>query len=51
MEKLMKISVKNNIKEATKGLSKIHKEQVPFATSNAINITLFINFLAPLSSH
>tara|TARA_R100001443_G_scaffold21181_1_gene33421 strand:- start:43 stop:666 length:624 start_codon:yes stop_codon:yes gene_type:complete len=41
MEKLMKISVKNNIKEATRGLSKIHREQVPFATSNAINMTLF----------
>jgi hypothetical protein len=37
----MRINVKNNIKEATRGLSKIHKEQVPFATSNAINITLF----------
>tara|TARA_R100000734_G_C3297787_1_gene88787 strand:+ start:485 stop:1075 length:591 start_codon:yes stop_codon:yes gene_type:complete len=37
----MKISVKNNIKEATKGLRKTHREQVPFATSNAINKTLF----------
>ena len=41
MEKLMRISIKNNIKEATRGLSKTHKEQIPFATSNAINMTLF----------
>ena len=41
MEKLMNISIKNNIKEATRGLSKTHKEQIPFATSNAINMTLF----------
>tara|TARA_R100001086_G_scaffold242119_1_gene169525 strand:+ start:193 stop:783 length:591 start_codon:yes stop_codon:yes gene_type:complete len=37
----MRISIKNNVKEATKGLSKSQKEQVPFATSNAINMTLF----------
>ena len=38
----MKINVKNNIKEVTKGLSKTHKEQIPFATSLAINATLGI---------
>ena len=37
----MRINVKNNIKEVTKGLSKTHREQIPFATSKAINITLF----------
>ena len=41
MEKSMKVNIKNNIKEATRGLSKTHKEQIPFATSNAINMTLF----------
>lgn len=37
----MRISVKDNIKEVTKGLSKTHREQVPFATASAINKTLF----------
>jgi hypothetical protein len=37
----VRINIKNNIKEATRGLSKTHKEQIPFATSNAINMTLF----------
>ena len=41
MEKSMRINIKNNIKEVTRGLSKTHKEQIPFATSNAINMTLF----------
>lgn len=41
MEKPMRISVKDNIKEVTKGLSKTHREQVPFATASAINKTLF----------
>ena len=41
MEKSMRISVKDNIKEVTKGLSKTHKEQIPFATASAINKTLF----------
>ena len=41
MEKSMRISVKDNIKEVTKGLSKTHREQVPFATASAINKTLF----------
>tara|TARA_Y100001973_G_C5026586_1_gene245878 strand:+ start:30 stop:632 length:603 start_codon:yes stop_codon:yes gene_type:complete len=41
MEKSMRVNIKNNIKEVTKGLSKTHKEQIPFATSNAINMTLF----------
>ena len=37
----MRINVKNNIKEVTRGLSKTHREQIPFATSSAINMTLF----------
>lgn len=41
MEKSMRINIKNNIKEVTKGLSKTHREQVPFATASAINKTLF----------
>ena len=37
----MKIDIKTNIKEVTKGLSKTQKKQIPFATANAINATLF----------
>ena len=42
MEESMRINIKNNIKEVTRGLSKTHKEQIPFATSLAINATLGI---------
>ena len=37
----MKIDVKTNIKEVTKDLSRTQKKQIPFATANAINATLF----------
>ena len=37
----MKIDVKTNIKEVTRGLSRTQKKQIPFATANAINTTLF----------
>jgi hypothetical protein len=37
----MKIDVKTNIKEVTKDLSRTQKKQIPFATANAINTTLF----------
>ena len=37
----MNISVKSNIKEVTRGLSKLEKKHVPKATRNAINETLF----------
>jgi hypothetical protein len=37
----MQIKVKDNIKEFTKGLSRVQKQQIPFATSVAINNTLF----------
>jgi hypothetical protein len=37
----MKIDIKTNIKEVTKDLSKTQKKQIPFATANAINTTLF----------
>tara|TARA_R110002012_G_scaffold182426_1_gene348787 strand:- start:42 stop:629 length:588 start_codon:yes stop_codon:yes gene_type:complete len=37
----MKIDVKTNIKAVTKDLSRTQKKQIPFATANAINTTLF----------
>lgn len=37
----MKISVKHDIKEATKNLSKIEKKQIPFATSKTLNQLAF----------
>ena len=37
----MKIDVKTNIKEVTKGLTKIQKKQIPFATMLALNDTAF----------
>ena len=37
----MRISVKSNIKEVTKGLSSIQKKQIPFATMLALNDTAF----------
>ena len=37
----MKISIKDNIKEATKWTTTVQKKQIPFATANAINKTLF----------
>lgn len=33
----MKISISSNIKDFTKGLKHIHKEQIPYATSRTIN--------------
>lgn len=35
------INVKSNIKEVSRGLSKFHRKQIPFATSQAINDTAF----------
>lgn len=37
----MRVNVKSNIKEVTKGITKTQKKQIPFATANAINKTLF----------
>lgn len=37
----MQIKVKDNIKEFSKGLNRLQKEQLPFATAQAINNTLF----------
>ena len=37
----MRISVKDNIKEVTKGLSKTQRKQIPFATMAALNNTAF----------
>lgn len=37
----MKVDIKTNIKEVTKDLSRDQKKQIPFATANAINTTLF----------
>ena len=37
----MQIKIKDNIKQFTKGLSKVQKKQIPFATAQAINNTLF----------
>ena len=37
----MKVSVKSNIKEITKWTTNAQKKQIPFATANAINQTLF----------
>ena len=37
----MQIKIKDNIKEFTRGLNKFQKKQIPFATSMAINSTLF----------
>jgi hypothetical protein len=38
----MQIKVKDNIKEFSKGLNRLQKEQLPFATAQAINATLGI---------
>ena len=37
----MQVSVKTNIKEITKFTTTVQKKQIPFATQNAINTTLF----------
>jgi hypothetical protein len=37
----MRINIKSNIKEVTRGLSSIQKKQVPFATMLALNDTAF----------
>ncbi len=37
----MQIKIKDNSKEFAKQLSDTHKKQIPFATSQAINTTLF----------
>ena len=37
----MRIDIKSNIKEVTKGMSSMQKKQIPFAAANAINTTLF----------
>ena len=37
----MQIKIKDNIKQFTKGLSKVQQKQIPFATAQAINGTLF----------
>jgi hypothetical protein len=37
----MQIKIKDNIKQFTKGLNSVQKKQIPFATSMAINSTLF----------
>ena len=37
----MKVNVKSNIKEITKWTTNAQKKQIPFATANAINHTLF----------
>tara|TARA_R100001460_G_scaffold40724_1_gene76023 strand:- start:48 stop:635 length:588 start_codon:yes stop_codon:yes gene_type:complete len=37
----MKVNVKDNIKEVTKWTTSVQKKQIPFATANAINQTLF----------
>ena len=37
----MRIDIKDNIKEATKWTTSLQKKQIPFATANAINQTLF----------
>lgn len=38
------INVRTNVKEVTKGLSKLHRKQIPFATSRALNRTGNIAF-------
>lgn len=37
----MQISVKSNIKEFQRGMNRIQKKQIPFATMNALNDTAF----------
>jgi hypothetical protein len=37
----MRVSVKSNVKEITKWTTNAQKKQIPFATQNAINTTLF----------
>ena len=37
----MQFKIKNNIKDVTKGLNKMQKKQIPFATVVSINQTLF----------
>ena len=37
----MQIKIKDNIKEFSKGLTKFEKKQIPFATAQGINSTLF----------
>lgn len=38
---IMQISIRRNIKEVTRNLSRLEKRSVPNATRNAINDTLF----------
>lgn len=38
----MRVNIKSNIKEVTKGMSSMQKKQIPFATAMAINATLGI---------
>ena len=35
----MRVNIKSNIKEVTKGLSSMQKKQIPFATMLALNDT------------
>lgn len=37
----MRVSVKSNAKEFSKGLRRYQRKQMPFATAGAINSTLF----------
>ena len=37
----MQVNIKDNIKEVTKWTTNVQKKQIPFATANAINHTLF----------
>lgn len=37
----MRVDIKSNIKEVTKWTTSVQKKQIPFATANAINHTLF----------
>ena len=37
----MQIKIKDNIKQFSKGLTKFEKKQIPFATAQGINSTLF----------
>ena len=39
--RVMKISVKADVKELTRGLNKIQRKQIPFATSKALNTLAF----------
>nr|BAR36688.1 hypothetical protein [uncultured Mediterranean phage uvMED] len=37
----MRIDIRTNIKEVTRGLTRIQKKQIPFAAANALNTTAF----------